>query len=238
MFKVKVSSLVLLLLIITSCINVPVCYANSAEPPSILIIVPNSPKDLEISLGPGNIKAHRTDKVIESYYTFYRYDLKSLDYTVTVTTAGNSFDITLEAPPQSYNNIYTLDLNQKTITPGKSLFRSISLPALRIILTLLMEAAIFFLFGYRKKRSWIIFVIVNLVTQGVLNIWLSVSSAPLESYLVFKLVFLEILVFMIEMAAFLIFVKERGRALAFLYVLVANAASLFAGGYLITHLPI
>ena len=53
-----------------------------------MIIVPNAPKDLEISLGPGNIKAHRTDKVIESYFTFYRYDLQSLNYTVTVTTAG------------------------------------------------------------------------------------------------------------------------------------------------------
>jgi hypothetical protein len=131
-----------------------------------------------------------------------------------------------------------LDLNNKTITPGKSLLRSISLPSLRIILTLIIEAIVFYLFGYRKKKSWLVFLIVNLFTLGFLNILLSVDSNPVNSYIVFNLILLEILVFIIEMVTFLIFVKEHGRLLAFLYVIVANAASLFAGGYLITHLPV
>jgi hypothetical protein len=230
--------LLLPVLMLAVFINPLICNANAAEPPSILIIVPNAPKDLEISIGLDKIKAGRTDKAFESYFTFYRYSLQSSDYTVTVTTAGNSFGITLGAPPLSYNNIYTLDLNNKTITPGKSLLRSISLPSLRIILTLIIEAVVFYLFGYRKKKSWFIFLIVNLFTQGALNIWLSLSTTPLQSYLVFSLVFGEILVFIIEMITFLICVKEHGRLLAFLYVIVANAASLFAGGYLISHLPV
>lgn len=48
---------------------VSVCYGNSAEPPSILIIVPNAPEDLEISIGSGNtnMKANMRDKIIEKY---------------------------------------------------------------------------------------------------------------------------------------------------------------------------
>lgn len=230
--------LLVLLIIIISCVITPVSYANAAEPPSILIIVPNAPTDLEISIGPDNIKAHRTDKVIESYFTFYRYDLKTADYTLQVTTGGQTFEITLNAPLNSYNNIFTLDLKGQTLTPGKSLSREISLPSLRIILTLIIEAAVFYLFGYRKKKSWLIFLVVNLITQGVLNVWLSSSITPLESYIIFSLIFGEILVFIVEMIAFLIFINEHSRLETALYVIVANVASLFAGGYLITHLPV
>lgn len=217
-------------------VNTSVCYANSAEPPSILIIVSNAPTDLEISIG--NTKAIRTDKVIESYYTFYSRDLKSAYYTVNVTIKDSTFEIRLDAPLKLYNNIFTLDLERQTLTPGKSLSRSIGLTSTRIILTLLIEAIVFFLFGYRKKKSWLIFLIVNLFTQGLLNVWLNGITTPLESYIVLTLIAGEILVFIVEMLAFLTFVREHGRPRTALYVITANLLSLIAGGYLITVLPV
>jgi hypothetical protein len=51
MFKLKAPFLLVLIFIVMAGIIGPPCFANSAEPPSILIIVPNAPKDLEISLG-------------------------------------------------------------------------------------------------------------------------------------------------------------------------------------------
>ena len=95
----------------------------------------------------------------------------------------------------------------------------------------------FYLFGYRRKESWLIFLIINLLTQGVLNIWLNGSFTPLDSYIIFSLVFGEILVLIIEMIAFLILVKEHHRLRIALYVIIANLLSLIAGGYLITVLP-
>jgi hypothetical protein len=225
-------------LIILSFINIPVCSANSAEPPSIIIIVPNAPKDLEISIGPDNIKANRTDKVIESYYTFYSHDLRSADYTIKITTGNRAFEITPGAPLKSYNNIFSLDLENQTLTPGKSLPVSITLISFRIILTLIIEALIFYLFGFRKKKSWLIFLAVNLLTQGLLNIALSRSFNPLDSYIVFSLIFGEILVFIFELIAFLILVKEHRLLRTGLYVISANLLSLIAGGYLITVLPV
>jgi hypothetical protein len=233
----KKSLLLILGLLLMVCVNPPVCNANAAAPPSIIIIVPNAPDDLNISIEPGNIQAHRTDKVLESYFSFYSYDLKSADYKLKITTGGMTFEVPLNAPLQ-FNNIFTLDLENQIVTPGKSFYRFVNLTSLRIVLTLIIEALVFYLFGYRKKKSWLIFLIVNLVTQGALNIWLGVSTTPMQSYLVFSLVFGEILVFIVETAAFLFFVKEHGRSLAFLYVIVANAASLFLGGYLITNFPV
>ncbi|MFC1930443.1 hypothetical protein ACFLWE_00935 [Chloroflexota bacterium] len=224
------------LLIIMAFVSTSVCYANAGPPPSILIIVPNAPADLEISIG--NTKANRTDKVIESYYAFYSRDLKSTYYTVNVTTKDHTFEIILDAPLESYNNIFTLDLERQTLTPGESLSRSISLTSIRVILTLIIEGIVFFLFGYRKKKSWLIFLILNLVTQGYLNIWLDNTTTPLESYIVLTLIVGEILVFIVEMLALLIFVREHGRLRIASYVITANLLSLIAGGYLITVLPV
>ena len=64
MKKVLLFVLLLVLLFIVD----PVSYANSAEPPSILIIVPHAPQDLEISIDPINARAGRIEKNFESYY--------------------------------------------------------------------------------------------------------------------------------------------------------------------------
>jgi hypothetical protein len=217
---------------------VPSCiaYANSAEPPSIIIIVRDAPKDLEINIG--SIVGYRTDKTFESNYTFYSSELRKVaDYTLHISTSGSSFEIKLSTPLKSYNNIFTLDLGSKTLTTGKSLSRSLTLLSIRIGLTLMIEGIVFFIFGFRKKISWIIFLIVNLLTQGTLYVWLN-SYSPFNNYIIFSLIFGEILVFIVEIIAFLIIVKEHRRLRTFLYVIVANIFSLIVGGYLITILPI
>lgn len=234
----------LLLIIISSMLMViaatPACYGNSAEPPSILIIVPNAPDDLEISIGSDDTyrKANKTNKIIERYYTFYSRDLRNTnDYNVNISTGESNFEILLEKPLRAYNNIFTLNLDNQTLTPGKLMTRSIFLVSLRIALTLLIEAVVFWLFGFRNKRSWIAFLTINLFTQGALNIWLN-GFVPLGSYLVLALVFGEILVLIAEIILFLALIKEHRPMSTLLYVITANLLSLFAGGYIITVLPI
>jgi hypothetical protein len=206
----------------------------------VLIIVPNAPEDLEISIGSDNLyaKANITDKHIEKYYTFYSQELGNVNkYNININTGDKSFEILIEEPLKKYNNIYTLDLVKQTLTPGKLLTRSVFLVSLRIALTLLIEALVFWLFGFRSKRSWIVFLAINLITQGALNIWLN-GFLPLGSYLVFSLIFGEFLVFIAEIIVFLTIVKEHRPMRTLLYVIAANLLSLFAGGYIITVLPI
>lgn len=215
------------------------CLANAAEPPSILIIVSNPPEDMEINLlTDSNGKATVINHAFERYYAFYYRDLKEAeDYTFQVATSEDSFQIPLAKPVKTYNNIFTLDLDRQTLEPGKSWSRSASLVSFRVLLTLIIEGLIFWLFGYREKRSWYAFVVINLLTQGALNIWLNELS-PLASYIILNLIFGEVQVFVVEMIVLMAFLREHSRLRTFAYVMIANILSLIVGGYIITYLPV
>lgn len=237
MFKTDKRIFVIILLILISAFITPTCYANSAEPPSLIIIVPNAPDDLEIYIGSSDFM-NKTDKIIETYYTYYDRNLRSnQQYSLHVTSGDGTFEFVFREQLKEYNNIFTLDLQNQTLTPGKTISRSIRLVALRIALTLLIEALVFLFFGYRKLKSWIAFLLINLLTQGALNIWLN-GFNPLDGYLIAVLIFGEFLVFMVEIAAFSLLVKEHRSLRTISYVLLANLLSLIVGGYVITILPI
>jgi hypothetical protein len=109
--------------------------------------------------------------------------------------------------------------------------------SLRVVLTLLIEGLLFYLFGFRRKSSWIAFLVINLLTQGVLNIQLN-NAVPFTGYLIFNLIFMELVVLLVEMISFLSYVKEHGKLRRAAYAFIANLASLVLGGWLITVLPV
>jgi len=216
------------------------CYANSAEPPSILIIVSNPPDDLDISIDNGEeiYAGKKIDKVVESYYTFYSSRMKKTnDYILIVTSEDENFEMKLDDSLENYNNIFTLDLKSHILIRGKLISRSIFLVSMRVALTILIEAIIFWIFGFKNKKSWSTFLIINLITQGALNIWIN-GYSPIQSYIIFGLIFGEFFIFMAEIAVFLLFCKEHSRTRKVLYVLTANFISLLVGGYIISILPI
>jgi hypothetical protein len=233
--KSKLIAFLLLFLLAVSLVNVPVCEADSAAPPVILILVQNAPADLTMNIG--SLSANRQNRGNESYFTFYAWDLKTIDYNVEITTGGKSFTIVLGILPQRDNNFYTLNLAQQTFIPGFSAVREVKLVIMRLLLTLLSEGAVFFLFGFRKKISWLYFLAINVVTQGILYAALS-STSPLNNYVVFSLIGGEFLVFIVEIAAFLSLVKEHRPGRTFLYVVTANIVSLALGIWLFSVLPI
>lgn len=215
--------------------------ANSAEPPSLVILVKNPDKDLSITLlsGQNEIEAKVKRIAWEGTYVFYSRDMRNGDkYTFKVTTGGESFEVTLDQPIEGYNNMYTFDVLNKTLTPGKYPFRSVLLVGIRLILTLLIEGLIFWLFRYRQKRSWLIFLAINLVTQGLLNIWLNNEATTSSGYLIIVLIIGEFFVFIAEMIAFPALINEHRKRRSLLYAFIANLVSLIAGGYLITLLPV
>lgn len=239
MSKRKNILLCIILLLLTVFSGTQIVSANSAEPPSIIIIVTNAPQDLEISID--GTDARRIDRAYESYFAFYSYLFKTVEYNLTVKTGDTVFEIVLDSPLKEYNNIYTLNLGSRTLAEGELPSRNIILVTIRVLLTLLLEAVVFFLFGYRQKISWIIFLAVNLVTQGTLFICLNgLSSTPLSGnmYIILTMIAAEILIFIVEMVVFLIFVKEHRRWRTAGYVLTANLLSLVLGGFLITLLPV
>jgi hypothetical protein len=215
--------------------------ANSAEPPSLVILITNPTDDLSIVLVSNENKPEASVRRVawEGYYIFYSRDMQTDgEHTFKVTTNGESFECTLDLPLQRYNNVVTLDVSKREFTPGKYPFRSVLLVSIRLLLTLLLEGVIFWLFRYRQKRSWLIFLVINLITQGALNVWLNNGGSLMPSYLLFGLIIGEVFVFATEMIAFPIFIKEHKKSRILIYSFIANLISLIAGGYIISVLPV
>jgi apolipoprotein N-acyltransferase len=64
------------------------------------------------------------------------------------------------------------------------------------------------------------------------------EAAFTNGYAILGLILLEILVFLVEIPAFLIALKEKKWWQRLIYVLIANVLSLVLGGALISYLPI
>lgn len=237
-----------LIILVISCLIPIATYANSAEPPSFTIIVSNAPKDLSLSLQFPNkgemegILLKKEQKAWESYYRFFYHMSPSRSIQLDgcmliVKSAEKSFQCSLPVITfNRYNNFLTLDMETETLSVGQPKFRVALLVIMRVILTLLIEGCIFFLFGYRKKQSWIAFLAINIITQGGLNAML--TGPGMGSYWIFGFIFGEILVLAIELIAFIYFMKEFKKRRAVIYTVVANVFSLVLGGLLIAYLPI
>ena len=75
-------------------------------------------------------------------------------------------------------------------------------------LTLLLEGALFWLFGYRLRRSWLVFLLANLITQGAVNVCVHllvpVATSAYNTLVLGMFLYtpLEIGVLLVEMLAF------------------------------------
>lgn len=237
----KRMGLILALCILTAACLPAAVSANSAEPPSLVILINNPPDDLSIVLESedGKKEAAVRRSAWEGYYVFYSHDLQSDDeYKFKISTGGENFAYTLDMPLQRYNNVYTLDLAEQELTPGTYPFRTALLVSIRLLLTLLLEGMVFWAFGFRQKRSWLVFLSINLITQGALNISLSSGGPLMPGYLILSLLFGEILVFLAEMITFPLFLREHKTFRIVACIFFANVISLIAGGYIITVLPV
>ncbi|SHI45536.1 hypothetical protein [Lutispora thermophila] len=237
-----------ILIFVLSAIYPAGVFANSAEPPGFTIIVSNPPADLSLYIlfpdeqGVAPILLSKEGKGWEAYYRFYYHmnptRSKNLEKAVLkVQSDEKSFQCPLPTTTfKMYNNLLTLDLEQESLKIGQSPLRVPLLVSMRVVFTLIIEGLIFILFGYRKKDSWITFFIINLITQGGLNVLL--TGPDLANYWVIAFIFSEIIVIVTEAIAFASLVKEFKKRKAVLYAILANIASLIAGGLLISYLPV
>lgn len=239
----KLSAFILVLFLIFA-LSVP-ASANSAEPPGMIIIVEGAPEDMTLTLVPGQepeyeIRIHESRRGWETYFRlYYGMDFSILSGAmIRVESSGNSFTCPIPAEAgRRYNSLLTLNYENRTLTLGQRWWRQPVLTAVRVALTLLVEGLLFFAFGFRGKRSWIVFLIVNLLTQGWLNYIIN-SSAFSNGYWVLGLYLAEFVIFIAECIAFPAATREKKKRICVLYALAANAASLAVGLLLINHLPI
>lgn len=224
-----------------------IAYGNSAEPPGLTVLVLNAPEDLTVAIAftesvAAPVELEKQIKAWEVYFRFFyhlapgpRRDLEGA--RLLVAGGGKTFEAALpEGTFREYNNLVTLDFAAQSVTPGQSPCRVPLLVAMRVAATLLIEGAVFWLFGYRSRKSWGLFLTVNLITQIGLNAML--TGPEIGGYWPLGLLLLEVIVLVIELIAFSTGLKEQSRARAIGFAILANAASLLAGGFLISRLPI
>jgi hypothetical protein len=233
---------IVLFIIAFALIYTPISHANSAGPPSITIISEENPDDLEVFFVINNIeyKAKEVNKIGETYFVHYE-SLGSAERLSKVIFRSDEkeFEINTIGTRMGYDNLFTLDFENETLKEGKSIKRSIALISSRVILTLIIEGFIFYLFRFRDLRSWIIFFVINLLTQGFLNIQLN-SISPVDSgyMIIVNLLILEFFILTTELVFFAIAIKEKRILHTLLFVLTANISSLFIGLILLPMLPI
>lgn len=218
--------------------------ANAAEPPMITIIIENNNLNAKAKMISGDLTlTGRIEEVkTETYIRFYQSDLpmdeRFNDRVVfIIETNENTYEIEHVIATRQYNQVYTLNQKTSELNEGKSLSRNLTLIGMRLGLTLLIEALVFFLLGYRERRTWIVFLVVNLITQGWLNIDISFNWNP-NSYVLFSFIIVEILILGAELFMFLFAVKEGKKSKLALTVFLANLSSLVLGGYLILTFPL
>ncbi len=110
--------------------------------------------------------------------------------------------------------------------------------AATLIPTLLIEGALFWLFGFRERRGWLVFLAVNTATQVGLH--LAVGSILPQAgwhFLNYTLTILipELIVWVAEAAAYAFLLREHSRGWRVGYAFAANFAS-FVLGYFPLHL--
>ena len=98
--------------------------------------------------------------------------------------------------------------------------------------TLVIEGLLLALFGFgRQRRNWLVFLLVNLVTQGGLALWTArtcLLHGP-GAWSVLSLLPAELVIFPAEMAAYALLLRGQSRSLAAAYGCLANLFSAVLG---------
>lgn len=248
-----------LLLALAFCLALPIpASANSAEPPGLTVLVLDPPEELRLTLtlteegaDPMTWSLRESSVLWEKYYRFFgSYQAawgteNALPATLLVEMEEESFSLPIDPEGFSrYNNLVTLDVAGKRLLYGQPRWRQPLLVFLRVFLTLLLEGLLFYRFGYRRKSSWAVFLVTNLLTQLGVNVAVqALFPVAIDFYnlLVSGIFFytpLEIAVLLVEMAAFALLLREHRRRRAVGYAAAANLCSWFLGGALLAVLPL
>lgn len=108
--------------------------------------------------------------------------------------------------------------------------------AARIVITVLIETLIALMFAYKSKRDFTLIFALNIVTQIILNVLLSIENYK-EGYMAYTAYYIlfEFIVLAIEGVAYTVLIKDKKKSRNILYAVTSNALS-FAAGLLLSHI--
>lgn len=211
------------------------------QPVELVIILQQAPPDVAVSLitEAGAVPLSGSRVASEVYFVFHYADIDTnSELTLRIAGGGSTYEQILgsDIMPGS-EGIITLDFAARTAMSGKPVSRSIVLVSRRLLAILVVRGLLSFMFGFRQRRSWLVFLVLTLLTQGWIHLSLD-SRLPLVNYLITPLIGMGLVALVAELAGVLLFLKEHRRSRRLAFVLVANIISIVLGGYLISVLPV
>ena len=93
-------------------------------------------------------------------------------------------------------------------------------------------------FGYRSKRSWLVFLLVNLVTQGGFAVYLAVTvlNHGVSGWSLIFYIPIEVIITLVELLLYRRLLTEKNKARTAVYAIAANLCSAVLGLWLIDPL--
>lgn len=233
-------------------------WALGPYPPTLTVIVYGAPKDLQMNVllqyegQTLNVPMDFERRAWESYYRVYRdyvsmhtywhgngRDFKDAEL-VLVSGEGEKVipipDGLLQ--PRGYDEILTVRYATGELSYGFPAWRAPLLIGLRVLAALLVEGIFFRFYGYTTRRSWLMFVIINVVVHGIVN---SLCYGRINiTDNVYRVAYFTIILlsFLAELCAFLLTVVEYDSDRLSKCLIKANVASHAVNYLLIKLLPL
>ncbi len=171
----------------------------------------------------------------ETFASSEVYEEYAFDSYFVVDMAGVDTD-TRDGNPESN---YGVLIARRDYNFGHELFTLLA----RIILTILIEMGVALLFGFHQKKQLILLIVVNTITQIILNVLLNLVNYTMGEYEFYSCyIIFELAVFAIEAILYCYLMKKvseypnRNRYYI-IYSFVANAASYLVGLHISKTLP-
>ena len=100
--------------------------------------------------------------------------------------------------------------------------------------TILIEGLLLWCFGYSRRRNWLVFLLVNLITQGGLSLFFGITAVRQGVGFGYYLLFLpaEVLILLVEALLYRRLLTDRGKGRATAYAITANLCSALLGWFL------
>lgn len=171
------------------------------------------------------------------------YERYAFDSYFTVDMSG--FDIN----SVDYDEIKSNDIRYKEWRKELAVHQSYEIAGellglfVRIVLTILIEVLIALAFGFKEKKQLLLILVVNTVTQIILNILLNIVNYNYGGLMMaICYILFEVAVFVLEAVIYSIFINKVSNNhkkvwQCVLYALVANVSSFVLGAAIATYLP-
>lgn len=161
-------------------------------------------------------------------YTYYAPN----EFKIVIYKNDQLYRVTDVIQMYAFRSYYKIDFSKEEVKINNTYpyFLEILQLLLRMIITLVIELGLYFLFKLHSKRNFKIVLIVNIVTQLLLNIIINISTYyEGELYALIILFLVELGIFIIEPILYLILLKDKNKWLVALYGILANIISFVLG---------